>query len=464
MTRAGSLSDMTDDVNKENEDPMPDDIGLHGSETASRYRTFYIVGGALAVIALAAVIYLILVKKPEQQTAGDSKEDIVVSVKTAAVNASPIAQESTAVGTIVPAEQSTVSAGISAQIRQMGILKNTVVKKGQLLAVLSSEDLTAQRNEAAAALNEAKLSFQTLQNVTIPQNRAQSTKDLNDARAALDNARVTYERRKVLYEKGGIALKDLEASQLSFQNAQNAYVLAQKNAELGRTAADPNSRAIAASRIRQAQDRLTNLEVQAQRGEVRAPIDGVVTDQFQYEGEFASQGAKLLTIADISEIVVKAQFADTAIKDLKTGDAVTIFPAESPDEPMTGKVTLISRASDTQSRTLEVWARFGNPRGTLPAGGAVRMIVKSNAKPDALVVPAAAVTLEASGGDEGTVMVVGDDSVAHETKVKVGIKQGDKYEIVDGLTKGQTVVIEGNYSLPDGTRVEAVNDDDAQKD
>ena len=55
------------------------------------------------------------------------------------------------------------------------------------------------------------------------------------------------------------------------------------------------------------------------------------------------------------------------------------------------------------------------------------------------------------------------DSVAHETKVRIGIKQGDKVQITDGLKGGETVVVEGNYGLPDGTKVEVAKDDEADK-
>ena len=58
-------------------------------------------------------------------------------------------------------------------------------------------------------------------------------------------------------------------------------------------------------------------------------------------------------------------------------------------------------------------------------------------------------------------MTVDDASVAHETKVKVGIKNGDLIQIAEGLDEGATVVTEGNYALPDGTKVEVAKDDAA---
>jgi multidrug efflux system membrane fusion protein len=131
---------------------------------------------------------------------------------------------------------------------------------------------------------------------------------------------------------------------------------------------------------------------------------------------------------------------------------------------MTGHVTLISRSGDPLSRTVEVWARFGNPRGLLVSGGSVQFVVTSDTIEDAIVVPLAAVTLSASNADEGTVMTVGMDSVARETKVKIGVKQGENVQIVEGLKGGESVVVEGNYGLPDGTKVEVAADDEADKD
>lgn len=422
-----------------------------------------------SIVVLAIVLFTVfLMWNRSGAKTEEEKEEVVVSVKVAKVEKDSIAKEVSAVGTVVPVDHADVAASISAQIRQMGVLKNTLLKRGDPIAVLSSEDLIAQRNEAQAAVEEAKLNLQTVQNVTIPQATAQSAKDVTDAKAAVDNTRATYERRKVLFQKGGISQKEVEASELAYTNAQDAYRLALSNAQINRTGVNPNSQSIAVAKIKQAQDRLANIDVQVARGTVRAPISGIITDQFQFEGEFAQQGAKLVTIADISTVIVKAQFADNVVHDLKVGDVVTVYPLEAPDEKMTGAVTLISRSSDPQNRTLEVWAKFGNPRGLLPANGAVQFVVESQPVEEALVVPSSAVVLEASNADEGTVMVVGDDNVAHEVKVKVGVKQGDKTQILEGLVGGETVVIEGNFGLPDGTKVEVAtekegSDEDAEK-
>src|SRR5215217_9374196 len=95
---------------------------------------------------------------------------------------------------------------------------------------------------------------------------------------------------------------------------------------------------------------------------------------------------------------------------------------------------------------------------------AQQVTIAANSKNDAVVVPASAVTLETSDATEGTVMVVDDQNLAHETKVTIGIRTEDKVEIVEGLKGGETVVVEGNYALPDGTKVEPQTNADQEED
>ena len=417
---------------------------------------------AVAVVAVVAVA-LIWRARSASAPAGEEEAKPVVSVKVAKAERQQIAAEVSALGTISPRDTAQVSPKISAQIRQMPLWKNRVVHAGDVLAVLESSDLQAQRNEAVGALNEARAAARSVETGTIPQNTAQDEKTLRDARAAVDNARRTYERRLALYQAGGISKKDLEASQLDLTKAENDLRLAEATVALRAKSLNPNDRAQAAAKVAQAEQHLGSLDAQLSYATVRAPISGIVTDQALYEGSFASSGTTLVTIADVSEVIVKAPFSDTVAAQLKVGDAATVAPTDLPGESMTGQVTLVSRSVDPTSRAVEVWVTLANGAGRLRANGAAQVTVAANSKRDAVVVPAPAVTLDASNADEGTVMVVDDSSVAHETKVTVGIRNGDKVEITSGLQGGEAVVVEGNYALPDGSKVEVSEEGEEDK-
>ncbi len=416
-----------------------------------RNRVLIVAGVAVLVLLLAG---LIIRRVRTSTTEAETEVTPTVSVKVAKAEKEAIAAPVTAVGTIWPREKADVSAKISAQIKSMALLKNKLVRAGEVIAVLESRDLQAQRAEAVAALNEARANERSVVTGTIPKTNAEDQKALLDARAKVNVARATYERRRVLYEKGGISKKDLETSQLELTTAEDELRLQEQTVALRSRSLNPNDRALASARTAQAQQRVATLDAQLSYATIRSPITGVVTDQFQYEGEFASAGGKLVSIADTSTVIVKAPFSDTAVAQLKTGDTATVLPTDTSAEEMHGQVTLLSRASDPTNRSVEVWVTLGNGDGKLRANGAAQVTIAANAKDDAIVVPASAVTLETSDATEGTVMVVDDQSVAHETKVTIGIRTPDKIEIVEGLKGGETVVVEGNYALPDGTKVE----------
>jgi len=424
-----------------------------------RQRNQVLVVGAVALVGLM-LIALIVWRWRKSVTEAETEVTPIVSVKVAKAEKGEIAAQVNAVGTIWPREKADVGAKISAQIKKMALLKNKVVRAGEVIAVLESRDLQAQRAEAVAALNEARASEQSLVTGTIPKTNAEDQKALLDARAKVNNSRATFERRRVLYEKGGISKKDLEASQLELTTAEDELRLQEQTIALRARALNPNDRALAAARTAQAQQRVANVDAQLSYATIRSPITGIVTDQFQYEGEFASAGGKLVTVADTSTVIVKAPFSDTAVAQLKTGDPATVLPTDSSAEEMHGQITLLSRSSDPTNRTVEVWVTLGNDAGKLRANGAAQVTVFGNSKNDAIVVPIQAVTLEASNASEGIVMIVDAQNVAHETKVTVGIRTPDKVEIVEGLQGGETVVIEGNYSLPDGTKVEIATDEE----
>jgi RND family efflux transporter MFP subunit len=431
-------------------------LALRRARLVRERRRNLIIVASVAVIALLLLFFLI--RHWRSSSTEDEAVAPIVSVRVAKVEKQTIAAPVSAVGTIFPRDQATVAAKISAQIKTMGLLKNQVVKAGQVIAVLESRDLAAQRNEAVAALNQERANERSVTIGTIPQTNAQDQRALRDAQAKVRTASATYERRLVLYQKGGISKKDLEASQMELTTAENELRLAEQTVVLRTKAINPNDRALAAARVQAAQQRVATLDAQLSYATIRAPITGIVTDQFQYQGEFAAAGGRLVNIADISEVIVKVPFADTVVAQLKVGDTATVLPTDTSGEEMTGKVTLISRSNDPLNRTVEVWVTLGNGAGRLRANGAAQVTAATLTKNDAVVVPASAVTLDASNANEGTVMVVDAANVAHEAKVTVGIRTPDKIEITEGLQGGETVVIEGNYALPDGTKVEVSED------
>jgi RND family efflux transporter MFP subunit len=409
------------------------------------------------VQTIAAAVLVLLIAGWCWRRRGASGEEAaqpIVSVRLAKAEVGPIAQPLDLVGTITARQEATISPKVSAQIAQMGLLKNRIVHRGDVLAVLESRDLTAQQAEAAAALREAQIGVANTGQGAIPLTNAQDVKAVRDAQGTLDNARKTYERRKTLFEQGGISKKDLEASQLDVTKAEDDLRLAERSASLHKGTTNPSDLATAQSKAQQAAAHLGSLQAQAGYATIRAPFDGVVGDQFLFQGDFATAGTKMLTIADTSTVIVKAPLSVDASMHVRAGDTATIQPDALPGVTLQGSVSLVGGAADAQSRSVELWIALPNPDGRLRPNSAARVTVNSGGVSNAVVVPTAAVTLDATNANNGTVMVVDAQSIAHEVKVTTGAHSRERTQITSGLRGGETIVIEGNYGLPDGTKVQ----------
>jgi len=121
------------------------------------------------------------------------------------------------------------------------------------------------------------------------------------------------------------------------------------------------------------------------------------------------------------------------------------------DEPVTGKVTLISPALDPGSTTVEVWLKVDNKAGKYKAGTPVRVSIVGRTIPNAVKIPLEAV-LTAEDGSK-SVMVVNDGGTAHKVVVQLGINDGEDVQVTQGLNGSELVITKGAYGLSDGTKV-----------
>lgn len=409
------------------------------------------IGIAVIIVLFAIVIAWRSCRKDDDDE--EAAGNIVVSVQLAKAERTTIASEVSVVATLTPRQLADVTPKVAGQLAQMPLLLNRSVRAGDVLAVLEARDLAAQRAEAAAAVLEANASARETANGSVPLTNAQDVKSVHDAQGNVANARQTYERRKTLFEQGGISKKELEASQLALTQAEDDLRLAESSASLHRGVTNPGDVTVADAKARQARERLAGLDAQLGYATIRAPFDGVVIAQYQHQGEFAAPGTKLLTIADASTLIAKAQVSESIAATLKNGDAVQIVADDHPNETFPGTVSLVGRGADAQSHSVEVWVVVPNPAARLRANGVARVVIASQAAANSVVVPSSAVTLDATNGSSGTVMVVDAKSIAHEVHVTTGIRSGGRTQILSGLSGGETVVSEGNYGLPDGTKV-----------
>ena len=184
--------------------------------------------------------------------------------------------------------------------------------------------------------------------------------------------------------------------------------------------------------------------------EIRSPINGVVTDRPAFDGELASANQPIMTVMNTSVLIAKAHIVQSEAILLRVGDAAELHLAGL-DEPIKGRVRLISPALDPGSTTIEVWIEAIKPGSALKPGMNVSIDGIAKSVKDALIVPASAVFKTAEGVDY--VMLAGSDGKAHQSNVKVGIRNKQWAEIQSGLNEKDPVITAGGYALPDNTKI-----------
>jgi RND family efflux transporter MFP subunit len=217
---------------------------------------------------------------------------------------------------------------------------------------------------------------------------------------------------------------------------------------------------VAAAQVESAKGKLEAAQAQLSYSEVRSPISGVVADRGVFAGEMAAAGSPLITIMDVSSVIARINVPQAQAAFIRVGQPASMATTDAAVE-VQGKITVVSPAVDPNSTTVEVWVQALNPGERMRPGGTVRVTIMAGTVPDAIVVPTAAVLPSTEGSN--TLMVVGADSVAHERKVEIGIREPEKVQILSGVKPGESVVISGGVGLQDGTKVKVVKPDEKGK-
>jgi len=374
----------------------------------------------------------------------------LVTVQVAAVERTDIQRTITTQAILFPRQQAAIVPKISAPVQKFFVQRGSAVHEGQLLAVLENRDLAAAAQDTKGAYDQAQATYETTTAASLPEEVQKAEADVQQAKQALDAEEKIFESRQQLFEQGALPRKELDQSRVDITQARNQYAIAKHHLEALLAIGKPQELKSAAGQLESAKGKYLGAEAELSYSEIRSPINGFITDRPLYPGEMAAAGTPLLTVMDLSSVIAKAHIPQSDAATLKVGDQGTMT-VPGMGAPVEGKVTIISPALDPGSTTVEVWFEAQNPKHALKPGTSVQLSLTAQTVKDALVVPVSSVLTAPDGST--TVMLAGTDGRAHQTGVKLGIRNGDDVQILDGVTANDKVVSNGAYGLPDKTKI-----------
>ena len=235
------------------------------------------------------------------------------------------------------------------------------------------------------------------------------------AEAALDKAKLDLQRFEALMNEGNLSASDLENSRIGLKNAEAQYILAKKY--------------------------LSNTSV-------KSPINGVLVNRYVNIGSTVAPGTSIANIVDVSKLKIKIEVPEKDITKIKSGSSAIVTSNLFPGSDMEAKVKSISVKADG-AHNYSVELMIDNPRGILPAG--MYLDVKFNFTTPQNVLSVSRYSLVGSVKNPKVFVVQNNKAV--ERNIIISDVIGDRLIIAGGLTDGETIVIEGQNNLDNGSSV-----------
>ncbi len=382
-----------------------------------------------------------------------------------------------------------------ARIGAIELLEGTPVSKGQVVAQVIPKDLElagrgvlamVERLEATITENDdVSLEKTSLERAERTVESTKHTVEAARARAESSKAKLELASRNLSRVKGLRADKvkteeEFERSQLEQVDAAMQYqhdLLQLRSLEASKSAADlePTSiqqtikrkeltHAVLEKQLAEAQVKFEQATVDAQRGVLTSPVDGVVLERLVSDEKRTVGGTVLLTVGRLEDLEIEADILSQEVVSIKPNDSVEISgPAIGPTAAK-GRVKRIYPSGFTKISSLGVEQqrvriiigfdaseidRLRRERGLGPEYR-VRVRVITNQKEQALVIPRSAVFRAADG--KWQVFSI-NNGIVQKQAIQTGLMNDERVEVIEGLTEGDAVVLAPETSLTEGARV-----------
>ena len=315
-------------------------------------------------------------------------------------------------GTLEGRAEVDVVPDIAGRLEAVRVELGDQVKRGQAIAKVRDDDLAAQVRQAEHAYEVARATFRQRE-------------------VDLTLAETTLNRSQELFDEQLLARETLDDAKARAQVAAAQVDLAR-------------------AQFSQNEARVDELRIKLGKATVRSPINGFIGKRYVDAGAFASTNAPIVSVVDIAQVKLVANISEREFNRLQTGIQTRITVDAYPGEIFIGKLARLSPVLDPRTRMAEVEVEVANENFRLRPGMYAHVEMTTEYRKDSVVLPREA--LVGVGETAGVFVIQRDPSgdVARFVSVKAGLQDGDRVEILEGISEGQYAVTTGASGLTDG--------------
>jgi HlyD family secretion protein len=344
-----------------------------------------------------------------------------------------------ATGKIEPIAKVEIKSKANGIIKELKVQVGDVVSEGQVLAELDKENLAARVREASAALIGADANLKA----------AQAQLDKN--RIEAEGPDVPFARRN--FERAEKLLKEGVLPQQSYDDSRGALELALNRQNIARSQLSVSEAKISQARaeVAQAQAAVDRANEELNNATIRSPIHGMVLSRDLEIGSpvssilnMGSSATLVMVLGDISQVYVRGKVDEADIGVVKTDQPARIKVETFKNREFEGTVTQISPLGVDKENvvTFEVKVSIRNPGGELKANMTANAEILLEEHSNTLIIPESAVIYDAQRNASVDIPAPGSPTGRTRVNVKVGIGNGTRTEVLDGLTEKQQVILQ----------------------
>ncbi|RFF26285.1 efflux RND transporter periplasmic adaptor subunit [Wenzhouxiangella sp. 15181] len=210
------------------------------------------------------------------------------------------------------------------------------------------------------------------------------------------------------------------------------------------------------AQIQAAQSALEDVEYNLARTRIVSPVSGIIQERLVSAGDFVNRGQVMFELVSPAALRALVPLPEHLQNHVEVGQPVRLWVPSRPDDVHDFEVTEIRPQVGSGSRAIELIVDLDNPGGWRVGGSVSAEIVIE--RRDGLVVPPTSVVRR----PDGRVVYVIEDSRARERPVEVGLRDADWIEILEGVSEGERVVVDGAGFMTDDARVTVEEGGDAR--
>jgi membrane fusion protein (multidrug efflux system) len=264
----------------------------------------------------------------------------------------------------VHADISVISPTVPGYVDSVRVADNQLVKAGDVLVTLVDRDYAARVAEAAANVVSEQAAIVGIDSRLMLQLSLieQAEAAVAGAQAELTRSRRDYERLQALRRDDVVSRQRLETVEADFAKATALMASARAAAAAERQRLDvlQSERVLADAKVAEARAVQTVAEVDLANTVIRAPVDGVVGNRGVQAGHYVRAGTNLLSVVPLPAVYLVANFKETQIGRMRTGQRVRIAIDAFPDTPLEGRIDSVAPASGARFSLLPPENASGN--------------------------------------------------------------------------------------------------------